>query len=554
MAAGKQAFGLKNIFASILETTAKMALEISNFSRELGAATGFGDQFNNEIARIAQKGNMANIGFKESADALRALTDNVSSFNPAAEETNEHMGLTVARLAKLGVSSTQSAQAMDFMQRTMKMTGKMAADATAQIARMGKAIGVTGAKMIEQFNKASERLAIYGNKNIKVFKELAAQAKAAGLEMGTLLSVSKNFDKFDTAAESVGKLNAVLGTQLSTLEMLNATDSERVMLIKKEVQASVGNFDSLDKYTKMYIAQAMGVETVDKAQKLLNMSTAEYETYQKGQQEAADIQKEMAEATEEVVPLMQQLKLAAMQVFLAFKPIITVVGGLINGISWLIGLFTQLIPQTDFANKTFDVLTGTLMIAAAAFAIFGKAVMLSLGPIGWLVAGLTALFAAFHLKGSPELWELPEHSGAGYENMANSMSVAGDAAMATSDAMSKVHDSMHKAGGKSFSIEAMAKLDTDKIASGVQKVKSALMELSTLKIDGFLAMTTDGTSSSMVMGSEGLIKQISDGKLTVDVKMPDMKMPDINVKVFIGSTELQDIVRTEVAAAVGGAG
>ena len=105
-----------------------------------------------------------------------------------------------------------------------------------------------------------------------------------------------------------------------------------------------------------------------------------------------------------------------------------------------------------------------------------------------------------------------------------------------------------------FDIKAMATMDTDKISAGIKNIKSAVMELSNVKIDGFLAMTTDGTSSSFVMGSDGLIKSISEGKLVVDVKMPEMQMPDISVKVYIGDRELRDIIRTEAKAVVGRAG
>ena len=126
------------------------------------------------------------------------------------------------------------------------------------------------------------------------------------------------------------------------------------------------------------------------------------------------------------------------------------------------------------------------------------------------------------------------------------MGVASAAAGATSGAMKAVHDSMHKAGGKSFNIEAMAKLDTSKIASGFQQIKSALVDISSVQVDGFLALKTDGASTSMVMGSDGLIKNMTEGKLTVDVKMPEMKMPDVYVKVYIGDRELRDIISSEV--------
>ena len=50
----------------------------------------------------------------------------------------------------------------------------------------------------------------------------------------------------------------------------------------------------------------------------------------------------------------------------------------------------------------------------------------------------------------------------------------------------------------------------------------------------------------MIMGSDDVITSLNKGKLTVDVKMPELKMPDINVQVFIGDRELRDIIRSEV--------
>ena len=88
-----------------------------------------------------------------------------------------HVGMTVARLKKLGVESGAAVTSIDHMQRAMGMNAKQAANMTAQVARMGKEIGITGTKMINDFNAASGRLAIFGNNNIKVLKGLAAPPK-----------------------------------------------------------------------------------------------------------------------------------------------------------------------------------------------------------------------------------------------------------------------------------------------------------------------------------------------------------------------------------------
>jgi hypothetical protein len=548
----RSSLNFTNVLANAVEFAAKAALEISNLSRNLGTTTGFGDVFQKQMANIALSANMSGVDFKEAADAIGSMASNLSSFDAQAGRTNKEVGTTVAMLGKIGVKAGTSTKNIDHLQRSMGLSTEAAADMSAQIALMGRTVGITTSKMMSNFNALKTRIAEFGNVGMRVFKEMNALVKATGLEIDTLTTASKKFDTFDGAAESVGKMNSVLGTQLSTLEMLSATDSERIMLIKQQVQMSVGNFDSLDRYTKMYIAQAMGVETVDKAQKLLNMSTAEYNKYTKGQQESADIQKELADATAELVPMMQQLKLAGIQIFMVFKPIITVFSGIIKSISMLIGLvgklFTGLssIFGIDGSGGMWEAIIGLVMLAAIGYKVLGASIMTALGPIGWIALALTSLFGVFHLKGSPELWELPEHSSKGYESMANSMGVAAQAADATSASMKKVHNSMHKAGGKSFSIEAMAKLDTEKIAAGLTKVKSAMMELSTLKIDGFLAMSTDGAKSSIVMGSQGVIKSLSEGKLAIDVNMPEIALPPINVVVEVNGSGLNNLINARI--------
>jgi hypothetical protein len=536
----------------------KMALDVNNLSKELGASTGFGDKFNSTITAMGQSGHMAGIGFKESAAALKGLTEGLSSFNPNAEDTNAHLGMTVARLEKLGVSSGASVKSIDHMQRAMGMTAKQAADTTAQVARMGKEIGITGTKMINDFNAASGRLAIYGKENIKVFKELAAQAKATGIEMGSLLNISSKFDKFDSAAESVGQLNAVLGTQLSTIEMINASDSEKIMLMKQEVQASVGNFDALDKHTKQYIAHAMGVKDVAEAQRLLNMSNAEYEKYQKGQKESADIQKEMADATEKLVPVMQQLKLAAMQVFMAFAPFIDLLAGAMTYLGPIIGWFADLIafiaPAIAFLFS-MSVIIAKIFFGASALA--GALNPVTVGILA-IVSGFTFFYQLMGKKINPTFVQIFNFLAESLLGMLNPLKFVTNGVKKITGAFTGLFKSAKKDSANmtkdGFDIKAMATMDTAKISAGIKNIKSAVMELSSVKIDGFLAMKTDGTSSSFVMGSDGLIKSISEGTLTVDVKMPEINIPPVTVNVYVGNSLLKTYIDDRISERVGRSG
>ena len=101
----------------------------------------------------------------------------------------------------------------------------------------------------------------------------------------------------------MAQLNAVIGTNLSAVEMLAANDEQRINMLREQVKLSVGNFDSMDKFTKMYVAQAMGVKDVAEAQRLLNMSTAEYQKYKSGQQESINAQEDLNKAVIAAMPL-----------------------------------------------------------------------------------------------------------------------------------------------------------------------------------------------------------------------------------------------------------
>ena len=552
------------VFAFVKELF-KMGQELDAMSKKIGAATGFGDVFSGQLLSIQKAGNMAGIGVAEAGEAITAMATGLSSFNPKAEETNKHVGLTIARMKKLGVASANSVKSIEHMQKSMGMTAKQAADATANLAMMGKEIGVTGTKMINDFNAASDRLAIYGKNNIKMFKELAAAAKASGIEMQTLIGISKKFDDFTGAADSISQLNAVLGTNLSTMEMMGASDAERVMMVKQQVQMQVGNFDSLDKYTKMYIAQAMGVSGVAEAQKLLNMSQADYMKNQAKQKKQADIQAEMAKQTEAMVPVQEQLKLAMNEVFLALSPII-------EGFAMLLSFMSKFAPVLGYVAKGIVVLSMAWLLLNIQAATF-SAIMTALGwtllvivitavvaAIGFLTEAFLEWIGVLNISNSPKTYEMPGYLAGKFIEIKDAVLGAGQAiANFASGAMTSLYDVFHWSGSPELwelpGIFAGYFVDMAESIGGVfgqmAKFVQMMTEFAQVDFKGFVAIRSDGSSTSMIMGSEDVITSLSEGKLTVDVKMPQITMPDISVKVYIGNRELKDIVRTEVFNTLG---
>ena len=209
---------------------------------------------------------------------------------------------TTARMKALGVSTQAGAQQFDNMIQGMGMTTNMANEASLELVNLGDQIGVAAEVISNDFNKAATELAKYGPDAIDVFKGMAAAAKSTGIEVGNLNVITKQFDTFEGAAQSAGKLNAILGGGVvNSMDLLNATEEERVRLLIQSMSLSGKNFESLNRFEKQAIASAAGIQDMTEANKLFSMSLSAYDDMQASASgasaEAAKLQERAQAAT-----------------------------------------------------------------------------------------------------------------------------------------------------------------------------------------------------------------------------------------------------------------
>ena len=188
---------------------------------------------------------------------------NVSDFTTMSKSTQMELGKTVALLSELGVASGTTTKNIQFLTKVMGETEKQAAAQTRELFSFATELGVSAEKIAEDFGKAGPLIAAIGDNGVEAFKELEAQAKASGMEMDTLLKLVGKFDTFSTAAESVGKLNAIMGgPYLNTLEMVAETDpAERMRKLSEGVRASGLSFDDMSYYQKKAMTAAAGLNS-----------------------------------------------------------------------------------------------------------------------------------------------------------------------------------------------------------------------------------------------------------------------------------------------------
>ena len=144
---------------------------------------------------------------------------------------------------------------------------------------------------------------------------------------------------------------------------------------------------------------------------------------------------------------------------------------------------------------------------AAAFLFLGYAASFSSMGIFAGLAALTAMFLLFKLTGS----SMADMFGAG-------------------DEVLKIGTGIEKFG------------------QGLNNIRSAVGELKGLiGEEGIFAGTIGGETSSIVMGQgTAVAKLFKNSKIEVDVKMPDITMPKVDVRVYIGNEELKTLINKEI--------
>jgi hypothetical protein len=263
-------------------------------------ATGAGKEYNLQIAAISPTLRQSGVDVGEYGQAFTELYTSFSGFTELSKNEQTTIAETTSLLAEMGVSTADSAKIMDQMTRSLGMSAPAAKNVLLDLAGTAESIGVPMGKMARDFQGAFSELSKYGKGATGVFKDLAIQSKKTGIEVNRLMSITKQYDTFEGAATAVGKLNAILGgPYLNSIDMLNATESERIENIRKTLDLSGQQFEAMNRFEKMAIADALGM-SVDEASRIFEMSSTEMQLHALEQEELADKAKSMQEMSDQI--------------------------------------------------------------------------------------------------------------------------------------------------------------------------------------------------------------------------------------------------------------
>jgi len=392
-AAGAKSFarGLKEILTpanlvgsalmKVAEASILVGTQLDEATASLSKGTGQFGVFDVQVGQLERSLFQAGVTAEDSGAAFNSLFTNVNDFTGMQTATQNELAQTVAVLDELGVAGDTTAKNLQLATKVLGMTATEAGELTREILDFSIDLGLSQQQVADDLSNFGPMLAALGKEGVSAFKQLEVQVKATGLQVNELLQLTEQFNKFDTAAQAVGKLNALLGGPfLNTLELVNETNpAKRFELLKNSIDKAGLSFDTMDFYQKKALASAIGLNE----QQLALMMRGRLDLINEPEKSARDIE-QLAAATQQFQSLAEELKQTVAALAVPLGPVFDGLKMLLNGIQ-------ELAPALPPIIIGLGLLVGVMTRAAVAA---GLAAIAKKGETAALLSNNVAQIAA----------------------------------------------------------------------------------------------------------------------------------------------------------------
>ena len=262
-AALKTQLSLQNLLGSTMmkmqEATFEMVLLQDRVITDFRRSTAAGEEYEDVIVDVYHDTRQLGVSLEETSRATQALYENMANFTKLGQSAQAEITQLAVYMEGAGVSATEFSDNMNLMTKSLGMTHAEAQQLSMDLVKMGSEIGIPPKRLAQELKSAGKSLAKYGKDATRIFKSMAAQAKATGTATSQLLAITERFDTFEDAAQAAMGLNAILGGQyMDSLQMLEAEEPERLRMIQESLDASGQSWASMDRFQRNYIAKTLG--------------------------------------------------------------------------------------------------------------------------------------------------------------------------------------------------------------------------------------------------------------------------------------------------------
>lgn len=249
------------------------------------------------------------IGVEKLTQANVDLYNGMTSFSKQSDTVKASLISNAAKMGNLGVATATTGRNFNDLTKGLKFSATEVTGINDKLAKAAIGAGIAPRKMAEEMSAAMPKMAAYGQHGVDVYIALQKAAKSLGMEMSTLTNiVGDQFDTFEGSARAAGKLNAVLGgNYLNSVDMLNASEEDRIVMLKQALDASGKSWDSMGKFERKALAATLNITDLNEAGKLFGSSTKELTKDMKSQSATQD---QLTAAQEKAVDRITKQKVA----------------------------------------------------------------------------------------------------------------------------------------------------------------------------------------------------------------------------------------------------
>jgi hypothetical protein len=342
-----------------------IGLELDTVNKELQINSGLGSEAATMMTEMIDEGVEFGVTMERAGKAITALNKDMSSFIELSPDMRKDLANQVAQFENLGASSEAQAKALDVFAMSMAgvdSTGKRVTTGMdtlmPRLDDLAVKLSLPTGQIIEDFGKLGPQMARFGKDGVKKFEDLAGKARSLGITIEEAFNIGEAMDTFEGAADMAGKLNAQLGLQLNSVNLLKEDHAGRIQLLQDEFRARSKNFDQMHRRERQAVAEMLGVD-VDVAAKIFGDPIA-YEQYQRQQATAA-------ERTATLTTMQNKLSAAAEKVMVALQPLANVIAGIATALAES-GILTAISYFTIFIGTALGLVNGFMKLKAMVVA------------------------------------------------------------------------------------------------------------------------------------------------------------------------------------------
>ena len=220
----------------------------------------------NSKALFDNAGEMRGLGVTtdDMVAATQALVSGFKDFTKQAPENQKALVELTALMNRLGMSAETTANAFTMMTKAMGLSLPEVTQQIRELEFLARDLQIPFSELGQALNDNLGFISKFGREGTEVFKDLAIASKNSQIEISRLVAIARQFDTFEGAASTAGKLNAALGGNfLNAMEMITTTDPvERLKMIQQAILSTGLAFDEMEYYQQEMLAASSGLQDV----------------------------------------------------------------------------------------------------------------------------------------------------------------------------------------------------------------------------------------------------------------------------------------------------